>query len=734
MGGTAEKKPPVLPVLLAVVASLVVYGVGLLLQTALVAENGSIAFWHQFQEGGMGMWVLLFIASVGFASVPIFGALLPLKPRFPGALAFTVPVIALCAGAFFFHRGMSLVVSAIQGGSIDDFTRLRIYAEGASEAIWPLVYSCSIAAAQLTALAVGFAVRSWTRSEAHRSGPALVVGFGSLLLSVAVLGWALVAVDTSSAAALTLPVICLCVGAALTRSVATDSATEGHLAVADLFAASACVLSAVVLTGIAFWSSTWARTFGALGGESVDPTVAPVIVAERLARSDSIVLLSATMVALVLVVTLAGGAHRIGLWARVLPSAALSALPVVVVAGLATLMVGGRRDSVQQMNRYALALAPDDVIAAVLPEADKAERLLRDGHADIAVGKQQVWVRTKTDWQAVGPASDLDGPDCLKLLDQATMLAEQAGEYVRELNVLLDRDASYRRMHCVALSMYTTAVEGGPWGRELEHPKLRFGIHYAETKRGKPILWRINGYDPALSEPYAALLSRPTVVRFDSERDWQDVREKMHVHLSRAQWVVYRLGEKEALSGELESRLKRLRELRGQSGYSVSADADVPALEVLAIAGHLPHGHLNLQDEPTDFEEMFQELERPESPSTDGLLGLPTRARAIVRFGEGSVSGSLPKEVIVRIVRQNFGRYRLCYEQGLKQNPNLRGKITVRWVIDRYGNVSNVANGGSSLPDSRVVNCVIRSFYGLSFPRPEGGIVTVTYPIEFKPG
>ena len=31
-------------------------------------------------------------------------------------------------------------------------------------------------------------------------------------------------------------------------------------------------------------------------------------------------------------------------------------------------------------------------------------------------------------------------------------------------------------------------------------------------------------------------------------------------------------------------------------------------------------------------------------------------------------------------------------------------------------------------------SCVVRGFYGLSFPQPEGGIVTVVYPIMFNPG
>jgi hypothetical protein len=105
-----------------------------------------------------------------------------------------------------------------------------------------------------------------------------------------------------------------------------------------------------------------------------------------------------------------------------------------------------------------------------------------------------------------------------------------------------------------------------------------------------------------------------------------------------------------------------------------------------------------------------------------------------VRMGATTVSGRLPPEVIQRIVRQNYGRFRMCYEQGLSRNPNLEGRVTVRFVIGRDGSVSNVSNGGSDIPDSAVVGCVIRNYYGLSFPQPEGGIVTVVYPIMFSPG
>jgi hypothetical protein len=105
-----------------------------------------------------------------------------------------------------------------------------------------------------------------------------------------------------------------------------------------------------------------------------------------------------------------------------------------------------------------------------------------------------------------------------------------------------------------------------------------------------------------------------------------------------------------------------------------------------------------------------------------------------VRMSPGTVlSGRLPQDVIQRIVRQNFGRFRQCYEMGLRANPNLEGRVTARFVIGRDGAVSNVSAGGD-LPDAQVKSCVASAFYGLSFPSPENGIVTVSYPIMLTPG
>lgn len=102
--------------------------------------------------------------------------------------------------------------------------------------------------------------------------------------------------------------------------------------------------------------------------------------------------------------------------------------------------------------------------------------------------------------------------------------------------------------------------------------------------------------------------------------------------------------------------------------------------------------------------------------------------------GPTNVNGRIPREVIQRIVHTNFGRFRNCYTAALQTNPNLTGRVTTRFIIGRDGAVATSQDGGSEMPDQSVVSCVVRSFSNLSFPAPEGGVVTVVYPIVFQPG
>ncbi len=86
----------------------------------------------------------------------------------------------------------------------------------------------------------------------------------------------------------------------------------------------------------------------------------------------------------------------------------------------------------------------------------------------------------------------------------------------------------------------------------------------------------------------------------------------------------------------------------------------------------------------------------------------------------GKPGGHLAPEVIQRVVRQEFGRFRLCFESTLRTSPNLQNRVAVQFVIDVDGTVKKPRDAGSETPDAALRACVIEAFRALQFPPPEG--------------
>ncbi|MBW2458163.1 MAG: AgmX/PglI C-terminal domain-containing protein [Deltaproteobacteria bacterium] len=171
----------------------------------------------------------------------------------------------------------------------------------------------------------------------------------------------------------------------------------------------------------------------------------------------------------------------------------------------------------------------------------------------------------------------------------------------------------------------------------------------------------------------------------------------------------------DALKLPLDQRLERLRVLTGPGRRTLPdeeqrqrIDAEIAKLEAENV--------LPARREPVRIGEHL----------TGNRYGVGPGAR--VSVGKLVVSGGLPKEVILRICSQNYGRFRLCYETGLRSDPTLAGTVTVSFVIGADGNSSQVT-ADSQLPDKTVTQCVARAFEGLHFPQPETASVAVSYPV-----
>ena len=101
--------------------------------------------------------------------------------------------------------------------------------------------------------------------------------------------------------------------------------------------------------------------------------------------------------------------------------------------------------------------------------------------------------------------------------------------------------------------------------------------------------------------------------------------------------------------------------------------------------------------------------------------------------GDVILLGGLRKDQIDRVVKQHLAQIRFCYQKELNRNPTMAGKVQVRFVIDKQGNVSSAKIQGTSLNSPVVENCICKRFMGFKFPKPTGGgIVIVTYPFVFN--
>lgn len=112
---------------------------------------------------------------------------------------------------------------------------------------------------------------------------------------------------------------------------------------------------------------------------------------------------------------------------------------------------------------------------------------------------------------------------------------------------------------------------------------------------------------------------------------------------------------------------------------------------------------------------------------------LPEAKFRPVRLGALTISGRVDQKAVEKVLEENLGRLWKCYEARLAVDPNLQGRVSVRFVIDRTGEAFHAGNGGSDLPSSEVVSCVVRAMGALRFPRPEAGVVTVVSPFLFSP-
>ena len=84
-------------------------------------------------------------------------------------------------------------------------------------------------------------------------------------------------------------------------------------------------------------------------------------------------------------------------------------------------------------------------------------------------------------------------------------------------------------------------------------------------------------------------------------------------------------------------------------------------------------------------------------------------------------------------VRARMGLIKACYENALKRNPALKGKISIRFTILETGALSDISTAQNSLGSAEVASCIMNTMRSWRTQFRPSGPVTVEYPFVFQP-
>lgn len=100
--------------------------------------------------------------------------------------------------------------------------------------------------------------------------------------------------------------------------------------------------------------------------------------------------------------------------------------------------------------------------------------------------------------------------------------------------------------------------------------------------------------------------------------------------------------------------------------------------------------------------------------------------------GAGGDEASRSYESIVEVVDSIKGWIRFVYNRALRENPTLKGVITLEFEINPSGDVASCRVVSSTMKNPVLEDQLVKRFLQLKFP-PANGINTVIYPITLVP-
>jgi hypothetical protein len=98
----------------------------------------------------------------------------------------------------------------------------------------------------------------------------------------------------------------------------------------------------------------------------------------------------------------------------------------------------------------------------------------------------------------------------------------------------------------------------------------------------------------------------------------------------------------------------------------------------------------------------------------------------------GAEPETLSNEYIDEVIATRQAQFQKCWLSKLKDEPNLKGKIVVQFLISKRGRVREPHISDSTLADETLKKCVTQVIERLQFRSFSGAEISLTYPISFE--
>lgn len=102
--------------------------------------------------------------------------------------------------------------------------------------------------------------------------------------------------------------------------------------------------------------------------------------------------------------------------------------------------------------------------------------------------------------------------------------------------------------------------------------------------------------------------------------------------------------------------------------------------------------------------------------------------------GDTGGSGEFDAAIVVRTIKSRLRAIQMCYENELRRDPGLAGKVTIAFTIQPSGTVTGAKASENSSGSAALASCIVQTVERFRFnPGPTGGSVSFSYPFVFAP-